>query len=105
MKHKPVVGHTGLYGALYYHWKFDTEIFALELDRVNLAAGLLFIAYIGARPGAIFESDCRGIRGTNAALLYRHVRLKLLQPPEGASLLVLEVTIVLDKGKRHRGMP
>ena len=105
MKHKPVVGHTGLYGVLHYHWKFDTEVFAHELQRVSLAAGLLFIAYTGARPGAVFESGSDGIRGTNAALLYRDVKLRLLQPPTGTSLLVLEVTIVLDKGKRNRGAP
>lgn len=105
MRHKHAVGHNGLHGALYYHWKFDTEIFALELDRVQLAAGLLFLAFTGARPGAIFESGCKGIAGTNAALLYQDVKLRLLQPPGEASLLVLEVTIMLDKGKRKRNAP
>ena len=78
MKHKPIVGYTGLYGALYYHWRFDTEIFTHELERVSLAAGFLLVVYTGARPGAIFESDSDGIRGTNAALLYRYVKLRLL---------------------------
>ncbi|KAL8640700.1 MAG: hypothetical protein Q9228_002414, partial [Teloschistes exilis] len=105
MRPKHVVGHNGLHGTLYYHWKFDTEIFALELERVELAAGLLFLAFTGARPGAIFESGCKGIAGTNAALLYKDVKLRLLQPPDEASLLVLEVTITLDKGKRKRGAP
>ena len=41
MRHKHVVGHNGLHGALYYHWKLDTGIFALELDRVERAAGSL----------------------------------------------------------------
>ena len=105
MRHKHVVGHNSLHGALYYHWKFDAEIFALELERVELAAGLLFLAFTGARPGAIFKSGCKGIAGTNAALLYKDVKLRLLQPPDEASLLVLEVTITLDKGKRKRNAP
>lgn len=33
MRQKHVVGRNGLHGALYYHWKFDTEIFALELEQ------------------------------------------------------------------------
>ena len=57
-----------------YHWKFDTEVFALELERVNYSAGLLFIGFTGARLGVIFESGCKGIRGMNAALLYRMCR-------------------------------
>ena len=67
--------------------------------------GLLFLAFTGARPGAIFESGCKGISGTNAALLYRDVKLGLLQPLEEAPLLVLEVIILLDKGKRKRNAP
>ncbi|KAL9577662.1 MAG: hypothetical protein Q9203_007379, partial [Teloschistes exilis] len=105
MRDKPVVGYNGLHGALYYHWKFDTEIFTLELERVELALGLLFLAFTGAGPGAIFASGCKGIVGTNAALLYKDVKLRLLQPPDEASLLVLEVTIILDKGKRKRNAP
>ena len=105
MRQKHVIGHQGLYGALYYHWKFDTEIFPLERERVQLAAVLLFLAYTGSRPGAIIESGCAGIRGTNAALLYRDVKLRLLRPPGEEPLLILEVTIRLDKGKRKRSQP
>ena len=99
MRQKHVVGHNGLHGALYYHWKFNTKIFALELERVQFTAGLLFLA-TGARPSAIFESGCKGIAGTKAALLYQDVKLRLLQSLKEALLLVLEVTIMLDKGKR-----
>lgn len=105
MREKFVIGHNGLLGALYYHWKFDTEVFDLERDRIQLAAVLLLLAYTGARPGAIVESSSKGIAGTNAALCYKDLALKLLQPPKGVSLLVLEVTILLDKGKRNRGEP
>ena len=48
------------------------------------------------------ESNTGGIRGTNEALLYKNLKLKLLQAPGYAPLLVLEVTIRLDKGKRKR---
>ena len=105
MRQKHVIGHQGLYGALYYHWKFDTEIFPLERERVQLAAVLLFLAYTGSRPGAIVESGCAGIKNTNAALLYRDIKLRLLRPQGEESLLILEVTIRLDKGKRKRAQP
>jgi len=57
MQEKHVIGHKGLRAALYYHWKFDTELFSTERDRVQLAAILLFLAYTGARPGAI-SGEC-----------------------------------------------
>ena len=41
----------------------------------------------------------------NAALLYKDVKLRLLQPPNEALLLLLEVTIILDKGKRKWNAP
>ena len=72
---------------------------------MQLAIVLLFLAYTGARPGAIVESGCGGIRGTNEALLYGDVKLRLLQPQDHVPLLVLEVTVRLDKGKRNRPSP
>lgn len=56
---------------------------------MQLAKILLFLAYTGTRPGAIVESGCGGVKGSDEALPYRDLRLKLLQPPEGVSLLVL----------------
>lgn len=49
MRHKYVVGHNGL------HWKFDIEVFALGLDRVQLAAGLLFQALPYSSRVAVLE--------------------------------------------------
>jgi len=72
---------------------------------VELTIGLLFLAFTGARPSAIFKSGCKGITRTNTTLLYKDVKLRLLQPLGEASLLVLEVTIILDKGKRKRNTP
>lgn len=105
MKQKHVVGHNGVHGALYYHWKFDTEVFTLEVERVQLAMGILFLAFTGCRPGALFESGCKGIAGTNETMLYRDVKLRLLRPQNEPPLLVLEVTVLLDKGKRKRNAP
>ena len=72
---------------------------------MQLAAELLFLAFTEARPDAIFENDCKEIVGTNAALLYKDVKLRLLQPPNEASLLILKVIIRLNKGKRKRNAP
>lgn len=106
MRAKHVVGHRGLYGALYYHWVYDTEVFTIERQRVQLSFALLLFAYTGCRPGAIVISGCAGIRETNEALLYKDIKLKLLRPPNGeAPLLVMEITIRLDKGKRKRPHP
>lgn len=103
MKPKHTIGHHTLMGMLHHHWTFDTSRFSHERERVQLPTVLLFLAYTGVRPGAIIESSC--YRNTGQALLYRDVKLKLLQPPMGPSLLILEVTIRLDKGKRDRPEP
>jgi len=105
MKPKHEIGHSGLHGALYYHWAYDTEIFDLERHRVALPAVYLSLSYTGCRIGAIVESDCKGIAGTNEALCYKDLKLKLLNPPGGVALLVLEMTIRWDKGKRKRNCP
>ena len=105
IKQKFCVGHNTLLGMLHYHWKFDTSIFPCERERVQLATILLFLAYTGARPGAIVESTSGGIKGSNESLLYKDLKLKLLQPLGSAPLLVLEITIRLDKGKRKRASP
>ena len=81
----------GLFGAFYYYWVYDTEAFALERDRVQLATVFLFLAYTGCRPGAIVESGCTGIRGTNKALLYGYVKLGMIQIPGQKCFLILEI--------------
>ncbi|KAL9050325.1 MAG: hypothetical protein Q9206_005133 [Seirophora lacunosa] len=101
---KHTVGYNGILGALYYHWIFDTETFPTERDRVQLAFFILLLAYTGSRPGAIVESDIKGIRRTNEALKYKDIKLTLVRPRDGAApLLVIKVRIILDKGRRHRG--
>ncbi|KAL8903798.1 MAG: hypothetical protein Q9207_003690 [Kuettlingeria erythrocarpa] len=100
---KYTVGYNGILGALCYHWISDTEKFPLERDRVQLALFILLLAYTGARPGAIVESDVAGIRQSNEALKYRDIQLKLVRPSGAAPLLIMKVRITLDKGRRHRG--
>lgn len=104
MRQKHVVDHNDLHDALYYHWKFDIKIFALELECMQLAAKLLFLIFIDARPDAIFESDCKKIAETNVALLYWNVKLRLLQSSKEASLLILKIIIMLNKNKRKRNV-
>ena len=105
IKAKHELSAAGLFGALHYHWVYDTETFALDRDRVQLATLVLFLAYLGCRPGAIVESGCTGIRGTNEALLYKHVKLGMLQAPGHKPFLILEVTQWLMKNNRHRRIP
>ena len=101
MKQTFTVGHHTFLGMIHHHWTFDESRFALERKGVQLPTILLFLAYTGARPGVIVESAADGIRDSDEALLYRDLKLKLLQTTDGTlSLLLLEVTIRLDKGKR-----
>ncbi|KAI4097220.1 MAG: hypothetical protein LQ348_005594 [Seirophora lacunosa] len=80
---KHTVGYNGILGALYYHWIFDTETFPTERDRVQLAFFILLLAYTGSRPGAIVESDIKGIRRTNEALnLTMDQKLQARNQPE-----------------------
>ena len=103
MKDKYVIGHNGLLGAFHYHWKFNTEMFDLKRDCVQFAAMFLLLIYMEVRLGAIVESSSKEITGTNETLCYKDLTLKLLQPLKGALLLVLEVMILLNKGKRKWG--
>ncbi|KAI4132430.1 MAG: hypothetical protein LQ347_002588 [Umbilicaria vellea] len=107
---KPTIGPAGLNAALCYHWRYDTEVFAHERQRVQLATILLLIAYTTSRPGALVVSGHEGIRTSATAhtqtLTYRNVALYLLRTPVGqADLLVLELTLMWMKGKRHRSEP
>lgn len=53
---------------------------------------------------AIFESDCIRIAGTNTALLYKNVKPRLLQSSDEASLFILKVIIMQNKGKRKQNV-
>ena len=94
----------GLFGALHYHWSYDTEHYDHERNRVQLATVLLIIAFTSTRPGAIIKSGCDGIRGTNEALPYKDIKIKVLQPNDRSikSFLIVEITLLFMKGRRHR---
>ena len=97
----------GLFGALHYHWVYDTEQYELERNRVQLAAVLLIIAFTGSRPGAVVESGTAGLRGSNEALRYRDIKIMVLQADKDQeeALLIVEVTFMFIKGRRHRSAP
>ena len=91
----------GLFGALHNHWCYDTEHYDHKCNCVQLAAVLLIIAFTSTRPRAIIESDCDSIQGTNEALSYKDVKVKVLQP-DNCSIelfLIVEITLLFMKGK------
>lgn len=61
------------------------------------------IAYTSSRPGAIIESGCYS--GTNEALRYKDVRVTVVRNPDeiGNNVMVMEIDILLMKGKRNKG--
>ena len=57
-------------------------------------------AYTSSRPGAIIESGCYS--ETNEALRYKDVRVR--SPHEiGNNVMVMEIDVLLMKGKRNKG--
>ena len=106
MKQTFTVGHHTLHGMFHYFWCLDTSgLVAYERDRVQVSFVTQQIAFVVARTGTVVESGTAGIRGSNQAPTYRDYKLKLLNPPDDESLLVLEVTLMYDKGKRKRSEP
>lgn len=79
----------------------DMHLYPVERQRVQQALITLLIAQITVQPGAIVES--RSYRGSNEALLYRDVALRLVRdPPESSeTVLAMEVTVRLLKGYRE----
>lgn len=106
MKQTFTVGHYTLHGMFHYFWCLDTStLVAYKRDRVQVSFATQQIIFMIARTGAVVESGTAGIRGLNQALIYRDYKLKLLNPPDDESLLVLEVILMYDKGKRKRFEP
>ena len=101
---KPVLGLDVTFALLRFLWNYDTENYSLEINRVQHAALILTLAYTGSRPGAVVESACSGIRGTNDALLYRDLDLRLVKSGD-VTFLTLRITLRLLKGKRTEGTP
>ena len=72
---------------------------------MQLTTVLLFLAYTETRPDTVIESSFVGIARINAALLYKNIKLRLLRPSQKTPLLILEIIILLDKGKRKQNAP
>ena len=97
----------GLFGALHYHWCYDTEHFNHKRNRVQLATVLLIITFVSTRPETIIKSGCDSIRGTNKAFLYKDIKIKVLQPDNHIieSFLIVKITLLFIKRRRHREVP
>lgn len=69
------------WGAVFeiYHWVYDESVFSVERQRIQLALIMLFMVYTTSRPGTIIE--CSGYRGSNEALCYENVTLRLVRNP------------------------
>lgn len=94
-----------LHHLLKYLWTRDTHVYAVERQRIQQALITLLIALTTVRPGAIVESS--SYRGSNEALLYRDVALRLVRDPVEPSqtVLLMEVTVRLWKGEREKVKP
>lgn len=102
---KESINADDLHHLLEYLWTRDTHIYPVERQRVQQALITLLIALTTVRPGAIVESS--SYYGTNEALLYRDVALRLVRDPAEPSqtVLLMEVTVRLWKGYREKEKP
>ncbi len=91
---KPTLDAQDFLELLQYHWLSDTNVFAAELQRVQLASILLAAAFTGSRPSALL------------AIEYRDLDLFLLRDPtSGLPTMVLRVTLTKTKGQAKRKRP
>lgn len=67
----------------------------MERQRPQTAFITQLIALTTVRPGTLIESGC--YRGTDQALLYRDIVMRLVRDPEDLSqtVLLMEVTVTL----------
>ncbi|TPX19903.1 hypothetical protein DIZ76_017697 [Coccidioides immitis] len=105
VKSKPTMSVEDLLSILHYHWCLDTSPVPHERYTVQLLLLMLMTAYTSSRPGALIESGCA--RGSNDALRYRDVVLRVIPNPEQPDrhVLVMEVTLMYMKGKRNKSQP
>ena len=102
---KESTNENDLHNLLIYLWTRDTHIYPVERQRVQQSFITLLIALTSVRPDALVESD--SYYGTDEALRYRDVTLRLVRDPEILSQIVLliEVTVTLWKGERETKKP
>ena len=105
LSRKESTNENDLHYLLMYLWTQDTHAYPVERQRVQQSLMTLLIALTTVRPGALVESGC--YRGTDEALLYRDVILRLVKDPEDFSqtVLLMEVTVTLWKGERQPKKP
>ncbi|PGH23708.1 hypothetical protein AJ80_02314 [Polytolypa hystricis UAMH7299] len=105
VKCKPTLSVEDLLSVLHYHWCLDSLVVPHERYTVQLPLLMLMTAYTSSRPGALIESGCA--RGSNDALRYRDVVLRVIPNPDEPHrhVLVMEVTLMFMKGKRNKSRP
>lgn len=94
-----------LVAILHYHWCLDKAFVTHERYTVQNPLLMLFIAYTSTRPGALIESGC--LRGSNDALCYKDVVLRVIPNPHQLDrhVLVMEVSLLFMKGKWNKLQP
>ncbi|OJD13734.1 hypothetical protein ACJ73_09169 [Blastomyces percursus] len=102
VKAKSTMNVEDIISILHYHWCLDTYPVPHERYTVQLPLLMLATAYTSSRPGTLIESGCA--RGSNDALRYRDVVLRVIPNPEQPDrhVLVMEVTLMYMKGKRNK---
>lgn len=102
---KESTNENDLHNLLIYLWTRDTHVYPVERQRIQQSFITLLIALTSVRPGALVESD--SYIGTDEALRYRDVTLRLVRDPEilSQTVLLMEVTVTLWKGEREIKKP
>lgn len=102
---KESTNENDLYHLLKHLWTNDTHVYPVERQRIQQSFITLLITLTTVRPGALIESSC--YYGSNEALLYRDVVLRLVRDPEDydQTVLLMEVTVKLWKGAREKMKP
>ena len=105
IRDKPTLGVEDLLVILRYHWCFDTASVPHERYTVQLPLLILMTAFTASRPGALVESGCA--HGSNEALRYRDVVLRVLPNPGNSNdrILAMEVSLHFMKGRRNKSKP
>jgi Protein of unknown function (DUF3435) len=103
VRDKPTLGIEDLLAILRYHWYLDTA--SHERYTVQIPFLILMTAFTASRPGALVESTCA--RGSNEALRYRDIVLRILLSPSNANnrISAMEVSLHFMKGRRNKSKP
>jgi hypothetical protein len=104
-REKPVCTSVDLHTLLQFIWCFDTTNTAHLRYMVQLALICELAGYTSTRIGTMVVSSC--YKGENDCLRYKDFQLSLLRNPvkEEGDVLVLEVTLTLQKGGRDGRIP